>query len=58
VFKNTIRENNDGVVLVHSEGNISDNVISQNLRSGVLTAGNTKAELTKNLIIQNKNNGV
>lgn len=50
---NQIIGNNDGIVLVDSEGFVRENVIRANLRSGILTANATTTIIDSNLIEEN-----
>lgn len=50
---NEISGNNDGVVLVNSLGCIKDNRITNNNRSGILTASKTKCIIEANIIEDN-----
>ena len=55
---NQVMGNNDGVVLVNSKGIVRNNSIKENLRSGVLTAGETFAVVENNEIEENQMCGV
>ena len=50
---NQIIGNNDGIVLVDSEGFVRENVIRGNQRSGILTADDTTTIIDSNLIEEN-----
>ena len=50
---NYVCGNNDGIVLVASKGVVRNNKIKENLRSGVLTAGETFAIIENNEIEEN-----
>jgi len=50
--------NNDGVVLVNSEGFVRENNIKANQRSGILTADNSTTVLDGNMIEDNQAAGI
>lgn len=54
---NYIEHNQDGVVIVNSDGKIKGNTLQQNTRSGVLSAGRSTASVIGN-IIEESNTGV
>jgi len=54
---NQIESNQDGVVVVNSNGKIKNNKIKQNTRSGVLSAGRSTAHVIGN-IIEESNTGL
>lgn len=54
---NQIESNQDGIVLVNSDGKIKGNRIMHNTRSGILTAGKTVANVIGN-IVEDSNTGV
>ena len=54
---NQIELNQDGIVLVNSDGKIKNNKIKQNTRSGVLSASKTTASIIGNSI-EESNTGV
>lgn len=55
---NQIIGNNDGIVLVDSEGFVRENVIRANQRSGILTANETTTIIDSNLIEENQAAGL
>lgn len=55
---NQIEMNQDGIVLVNSEGQVKDNSIKNNLRAGILTASKTTAFIDQNIIEDNLVSGV
>lgn len=55
---NQIEMNQDGIVLVNSEGQVKDNSIKSNLRAGILTASKTTAFIDQNVIEDNLVSGV
>ena len=57
VEDNQIEDNNDGIVLVNSQGTIQNNSLKQNIRSGILNASYTTAKLIENTI-EGSNTGV
>ena len=57
IEENQIESNQDGVVLVNSNGKVKNNKIMRNTRSGVLSAGKTKAKVINNHI-EESNTGV
>ena len=57
VEDNQIESNQDGVVLVNSDGKIKGNRIYHNTRSGVLSAGRTTAHVVGN-VVEESNTGI
>mmetsp|Transcript_11720 Transcript_11720/g.15915 ORF Transcript_11720/g.15915 Transcript_11720/m.15915 type:complete len:132 (+) Transcript_11720:1756-2151(+) len=57
VEDNQIESNQDGVVLVNSDGKIKGNRIMHNTRSGVLSAGRTIAQIIGN-VVEDSNTGI
>lgn len=54
---NQIEHNQDGIVIVNSDGKIKNNKLKQNTRSGLLSAGKSTASVIGNLI-EESNTGV
>jgi parallel beta-helix repeat protein len=54
---NQIESNQDGIVVVNSQGKIKNNKIKHNTRSGVLSAGRSSAHVIGN-VIEESNTGV
>jgi len=50
--------NQDGIVLVNSDGKVVENSIKNNLRAGILTASKTKTLIDANVIEDNLVSGV
>lgn len=46
IKENKVNENKDGIVLYNSEGQVKNNEIHYNQRSGILCGGQTEAEIT------------
>ena len=55
---NQIAGNNDGVVLVHSDGVVRNNLIKDNQRSGLMCAGKTVSLIDSNIIENNLAAGI
>ena len=55
---NIIENNHDGIVLVNSEGQVKDNVIKSNQRSGIMTCSKTAAYIDQNTIEDNLVSGI
>jgi parallel beta-helix repeat protein len=55
---NQIEGNNDGIVLVNSNGQVRENSIKTNQRSGILTASKTTAYIDSNIIEDNLVSGI
>ena len=49
-----ICNNKDGIVLLHSQGKVSNNQIQQNERCGITLWSETKATVEENKIMYNK----
>ncbi len=58
IRKNEIYENYDGLILVKSDCNVTENIIRNNNRSGVLICDSSKPKLMHNTIQDNKFVGV
>ena len=50
--------NQDGIVLVNSDGQIKENSIKKNLRAGILTASKTTTFIDQNVIEDNLVSGI
>ena len=53
IFRNKIKDNADGIVMFDSMPHISDNVINNNTRAGVVCNGSSFPKIEKNVIFGN-----
>lgn len=53
IDKNIIKGNQEGIVLLHSEGKITNNQIIENERQGIYCVSETNADIVHNHILNN-----
>lgn len=58
IDSNLIQGNQDGIVLLHSDGKIQHNKIVENDRSGIYSVSETIASVLNNTVENNQRNGI